>query len=400
MTYPLHLHLVGKKVVVIGAGRVATRRVLELVKANALVTVIAPEIGSVISGLAAENKIDVIQRNYFVGDLLGSWLVHIATNDALTNEQVAKDASELHIWAIQADNALETDASTPAVGRVDDIVLSVTSGDPGRSAAYKNQIIEQLSQGLLHERPRRLKENGSVVLIGAGPGDPGLITIRGYRALLDADVVVFDRLAPAVLLDNLHPDIELIDASKSPGNHVLTQNEINDVLVSRAKEGLRVVRLKGGDPFVFGRGSEEVNACVQADIQVEVIPGISSSIAAPSAAGIPVTHRGLSTGFTVISGHQIDDLKGVVTSGLTTVVLMGVATLANLVAEFTKHGASQSTPIAIIENAYLPEQKTLTSTLGDVVHDAHLAKVTNPAVIVIGEVVHAISPEILSEVTK
>ena len=390
MSYPLHLDLTGKRVVVVGAGVVAARRIAQLVQAQALVTVIAPELHSEIAEYATAGKVHVIQRGYQSGDLQDAWLVHIATNDALVNTQVADDAAELHIWSVRADAADLSDAQTPAVGRVGDVTVSVTSGDPTRSVGYRNQIVEQLQEGAIHQRAHRTTSAGSVVLIGAGPGDPELITLRGHRAVRDADVVVYDRLAPLSLLETLADHVEKIDASKSPGNHVLTQDEINDVIVAKAQQGLRVVRLKGGDPFVFGRGSEEVNACVEAGIAVEVIPGVTSAIAAPSAAGIPVTHRGLSTGFVVISGHQIDDLQGVVASGLTTVVLMGVATLPKLVEQFLLHGASASTPIAIIEHAYSPNQKTLTSTLADVVADAQKAAVANPAVIVVGEVVNAI----------
>jgi uroporphyrin-III C-methyltransferase/precorrin-2 dehydrogenase/sirohydrochlorin ferrochelatase len=198
--------------------------------------------------------------------------------------------------------------------------------------------------------------------------------------------VVYDRLAPLDLLAELSSDVELVNAGKEPHRHALTQDEINAVIVERALAGKRVARLKGGDPYVLGRGSEEVLACVAAGVPVEVVPGITSAIAAPSAAGIPVTHRGLTTGFVVISGHEIADLESVVKSGLTVVVLMGVATLPELVAQFEIHGASASLPVAIIEKAFSHEQRTLRSTLADVVHDAERVGVSNPAVIVIGEV--------------
>jgi len=390
VSYPLHLDLVGKRVVVVGAGAVAARRIALLVEAQALVTVIAPEVHPDILEQASAGTVHVIERAYQAGDLQDAWLVHVATNDALVNAQVADHAAALQIWSVRADAADLSDAQTPAVGRVGDVTVSVTSGDPTRSVGYRNHIVAGLEQGILHERPKRSAATGSVVLIGAGPGDPELITLRGARALRDADVVVFDRLAPLSLLETMAPEVELIDASKSPGNHVLTQDEINEVIVTKAQQGKRVVRLKGGDPFVFGRGSEEVNACITAGISVEVVPGVTSAISAPSAAGIPVTHRGLSTGFVVISGHEIEDLRGVVASGLTTVVLMGVATLPKLVEQFLAHGSSPTLPVAIIEHAYSLNQKTLTSTLENVVADALAAAVSNPAVIVIGEVVNAI----------
>ena len=180
--------------------------------------------------------------------------------------------------------------------------------------------------------------------------------------------------------------VELIDASKSPDNHVLTQEQINAVIVERARGGLRVARLKGGDPYVLGRGSEEVIACIEAGVAVEVIPGITSAIAGPSAAGIPVTHRGITAGFTVVSGHDIGDLEHVIKSGLTLVVLMGVKTLPQLVSEFFKHDASPSTPVAIVEKAFAPEQRTLRTTLADVVADAQRMHISNPAIVVVGDV--------------
>jgi uroporphyrin-III C-methyltransferase len=204
---------------------------------------------------------------------------------------------------------------------------------------------------------------------------------------LSADVIVYDRLAPVALLDVVDPDVELIDAGKAPGRHTLTQGEINDVIVDRARRGRRVARLKGGDPFVLGRGSEEVLACAAAGIPVEVVPGLTSAVSAPAAAGIPVTHRGLSTGFVVISGHAIDDLGALASTDLTIVVLMGVAQLPALVAELTRGGRSTSMPVGIIERAYSPDQRVTIATLETIVDTAAREKVANPAIIVVGDVV-------------
>jgi uroporphyrin-III C-methyltransferase/precorrin-2 dehydrogenase/sirohydrochlorin ferrochelatase len=313
------------------------------------------------------------------------------------NQLVVEEAQRRQVWTVRADDAGSTDARTPAVAEVAGVVVSVTSGDPRRSTELRDGIRAQILDGGLVTRPRRARTHGSVVLIGGGPGDADLITVRGKRELLAADVVVFDRLSPTSLLGLVEADVELIDAGKSPGRHALTQEQINEVIVDRALAGHRVARLKGGDPFVLGRGSEEVLACVEAGVSVEVIPGISSSIAAPAAAGIPVTHRGLSTGFVVISGHMVDDLSAVAATGLTVVVLMGVATLPRLVEEFVAAGREESTPAAVIHRAFDPRQRVVISTLADIQQHVVATGITNPSVVVIGDVVGVI-PQVQSEV--
>ena len=386
MSYPLHVQLRNKRVVVVGAGAVGTRRIRDLIEAEAEVTVIAPEATDDVKRWVLDDVITWWPRSYQQGDLDGAWLVHIATRDVAVNTAVAQEAHDARIWAIRADDHAASDAHRPAAGTVDGVTLGITAGDPRRSVELRDAFVNLVANGDLGGRRRRESSSGSVVLIGGGPGDADLITVRGRRALLAADVVVYDRLAPLDLLAELSSDVELVNAGKEPHRHALTQDEINAVIVERALAGKRVARLKGGDPYVLGRGSEEVLACVAAGVPVEVVPGITSAIAAPSAAGIPVTHRGLTTGFVVISGHEIADLESVVKSGLTVVVLMGVATLPELVAQFEIHGASASLPVAIIEKAFSHEQRTLRSTLVDVVHDAERVGVSNPAVIVIGEV--------------
>jgi uroporphyrin-III C-methyltransferase len=181
--------------------------------------------------------------------------------------------------------------------------------------------------------------------------------------------------------------VELIDAGKSPSHHTLAQDEINEILVNRAGRGLRVARLKGGDPFVLGRGSEEVNACAAAGIAVDVVPGVTSALAAPAAAGIPVTHRGISAGFVVVSGHALGDLAPLAASNLTIVVLMGVGQLREIVAGLRREGKSPTTPVAIIERAFASDQRTTVGTLESIVETAASTGVTNPAIIVIGDVV-------------
>ncbi|GAB3538268.1 hypothetical protein GCM10027403_24250 [Arthrobacter tecti] len=231
---------------------------------------------------------------------------------------------------------------------------------------------------------------GCVTLVGGGPGVEDLLTVRARAVLREADVVLYDRLAPYRTLTELAPGAELIDVGKTPGHHPIPQAEIEALMVERAKAGHNVVRLKGGDPFVFGRGGEEINSCVAAGVPVSTVPGISSSIAVPAAAGIPVTYRGVAHAFTVVSGHQPltpQELEALTALGGTIVVLMGIGTLPQLTSGLRKAGLASSVPVAIVEKGFSPEQRTTISTLGGAVTAAGAARCTSPAVVVIGEVV-------------
>ena len=231
---------------------------------------------------------------------------------------------------------------------------------------------------------------GRVTLVGAGPGDAGLLTVRGLRALERADVIVADRLGARSVLEGLEADgvvlsAEVIDVGKHPGHHPVTQDEISQLLVDHARAGRDVVRLKGGDPYVFGRGSEELQRCVEAGIVVDVVPGITSAISVPAVAGIPVTARDIAAGFTVLSGHVlIEDLPG--GRDHTVVLLMGVGTLAHS-AQVLSRSRGGGCPVAIVEDGYGAGQRVTFGTLDTIAHIAALAKVRNPAVVVIGDVV-------------
>ena len=231
---------------------------------------------------------------------------------------------------------------------------------------------------------------GSVALIGGGPGAADLMTVRALRLLDQADVVYYDRLAPTDELAAWAPRARLVDVGKRPGHHRVPQEEINALLVASARSGLRVVRLKGGDPFVFGRGSEEVSACRDAGIEVSVVPGITSAVSAPAAAGIPVTARGLSTSFTVITGHDpLSEraLAALAHLGGTTVVLMGMGTLGHTAAGLVRHGMSPETPAGLVERGCTPEQRVCIAPLGRILLASAMAGIASPAVLVIGEVV-------------
>lgn len=238
---------------------------------------------------------------------------------------------------------------------------------------------------------------GRVVLVGGGPGDERLITVAGMQAISEADVIVCDRLAPLGLLSRARPQAEVIHVGKIPRGEFTPQEAINDILIAHAKEGRYVVRLKGGDSFVFGRGGEEWNACLAAGVPVEVIPGISSSIAAASLCGIPVTHRSVTQGFIVVSGHVAPDdqrnavnWRSLATSGMTIVVMMGVATLGPISARLIGDGMSPQTPVACIADASMPSQRVVTATLADIAEQAAASGIGAPAVTIIGDVVTAL----------
>jgi uroporphyrin-III C-methyltransferase len=232
---------------------------------------------------------------------------------------------------------------------------------------------------------------GKVWLVGAGPGDPGLLTVTGLRALERADIIVADRLGARAVLDGLAAEgtvlrAEIIDVGKLPGHHAVPQDAINALLVQLAREGKAVVRLKGGDPYVFGRGGEELAACQDAGVAVAVVPGITSAISVPAIAGIPLTHRGLATAFTVATGHdQIRELGG--GRDHTVVLLMGVGTLANSALTLARGERGGDCPVAIVEDGFGPGQRVTVGTLATIAQQAALRGVRSPAVVVVGDVV-------------
>ncbi|GAA4776443.1 uroporphyrinogen-III C-methyltransferase [Microbacterium gilvum] len=241
---------------------------------------------------------------------------------------------------------------------------------------------------------------GRVTLVGAGPGDAGLLTVRGLRALERADVIVADRLGARAVLaglaaEGVRIEAEVVDVGKDPGRHPVTQDEISGLLVDLARAGRDVVRLKGGDPFVFGRGSEELALCRAEGVAVEVVPGVTSATSVPAIAAIPLTHRSLATSFTVLSGHdQIDDVGG--GRDHTVVLLMGVGTLAHSAHVLGAGRRGGDCPVAIVEDGYGPGQRVTFGTLQTIAHEAARRKVRNPAVVVIGDVV-TLSPLAPSE---
>lgn len=231
---------------------------------------------------------------------------------------------------------------------------------------------------------------GIVYLVGAGPGDPDLMTVRGMSCLRRADVVVYDRLVSPELLAEAPDGAELIYAGKAPGSHTCGQDEINDLLVRHARRGRVVVRLKGGDPFLFGRGAEEVLACAEAGVRCEVVPGVTSATSVPALAGIPVTHRGVAASYAVVTGHchGLDRVDWEAMARIDTlVVLMGLTRLAEITALLQQHGRAADTPAAVVSRGSLPEERVVVAPLAEIADRTAEAGLVSPALLVVGEVV-------------
>jgi uroporphyrin-III C-methyltransferase/precorrin-2 dehydrogenase/sirohydrochlorin ferrochelatase len=404
--YPLALLLQGRRVLVVGGGAVATRRVPALLDAGARVEVVSPHLTPALRALVDAGRVWWSERRFQASDVDGAWLVQVAVDDRAAAAAVSAAALERRVFCVRADDRHAATAWTPATTRHGPVTVAVTAGgDPPRAVVIRDAIREGLLDGTLPgcavpvpagaSAPAREELGGGrVVLVGAGPGDPELITVKGRRLLAEADVVVADRLVPGLLLDELRPEVELVDASKIPYGPAKAQEEINRILVERASAGLMVVRLKGGDPYVFGRGGEEAIACAQAGVPVTVVPGVTSSVAAPAVAGIPVTHRGVAHEFTVVSGHvapedpaSLVDWPALARMRGTLVVLMGLKNLPRITATLLAHGRAPDTPAAVVQEGTTGAQRVLRSVLSEVAAETAEAGFRPPAIVVVGEVV-------------
>jgi uroporphyrin-III C-methyltransferase / precorrin-2 dehydrogenase / sirohydrochlorin ferrochelatase len=293
---------------------------------------------------------------------------------------------------VRADDAPAGSAVTPAVGRHDGLTVGVLAGRaPRRSAAVRTALVEALQTGLVSDTAEPVRPG--VALVGGGPGDPELITVRGRRLLARADVVVTDRLGPRELLDTLGPDVEVVDASKIPYGRAMNQSRINELLVTHARAGRFVVRLKGGDPYVFGRGFEEVLACAEAGVPVTVVPGVTSAFAAPAVADVPVSHRGVAHEIVVVSGHvppgdprSLVDWPALGRLRGTVVLLMAVERIAAFAAALIEGGRSPETPVAVVQDGTMRIQRSARATLATVADVVRAHEIAPPAVIVVGAV--------------
>ena len=397
--YPSGLRLAGRRVVVVGGGSVAQRRVPQLIAVGADVHVVSPEVTPAIEGLAGSGEVTWHQRAFEDADLAGAWYVIAVTDDPAVNERVSELAEQERIFCVRSDDATRGSAWTPAVGRHAGVTVAVLGNrEPRRSAAVRDEILEGLREGRIAALHHRDHSPG-VTLVGGGPGDPELISIAGRKALMEADVVVADRLAPRELLGELPADVELIDVAKLPRGRSAQQAEINRVIVERALAGQRVVRFKGGDNFVFGRGYEEVIACREAGVPVTVIPGLTSPVAVPAIAGIPVTHRGVAHEFTIVSGHlppghpeSLVDFGALARMRGTVVLMMAVENAPAIAEALLSGGRRPGTPVAVVCDGTMPTQRTVLSTLGTVAGSIIDEQVQPPAIIVIGEVVRVAFP--------
>ena len=450
--YPVFLNLRDRRVVVIGGGAVAEQKVVGLLEAGAGVVVVSPELTWKLEDLAATGAITLERRAYREGDLAGAFVAIAATDERGVNARVWAEAETRGIPLNAVDDLPHCSFIAPSVHRVGDIAVAISTG--GKSPAFAVRLRERIATlvGIEHAqfvdllgelRPtvaarvpdartrtrlwydivdsdaveavrrgdvaaarRRIEElvaaatgtataqrptPGIVYLVGAGPGDPGLLTVRGLSLLRTADVVVYDRLVHPDTLAWAAPWAERVFVGKRAGGHSIEQDRTNELLIERARAGHVVVRLKGGDPFVFGRGAEESEALRQAGIAVEVVPGVTSAVAAPAAAGIPVTHRRLASAFAVAAGHECageSDLDWAALVRIPTLVfLMGLRGLPRITAELLRHGARPEAPAAVIAHATLPTQQTVVGTLETIAALAAGAGLESPATLVVGEVV-------------
>ena len=397
--YLAGLDLAGRRVVVVGGGTVAQRRLPRLAASGADIEVISPEVTPAVQAMADAGELSWQARRYAAGDLSGAWYVLCCTSDPRVNEAVSIEAERARVFCVRADAGSQGSAVTPATGGYDGMLVGVLAGgDHQRSAAVRDGLLDALREGRVADRATPAAEGErstkplGVALVGGGPGDPELITVRGRRLLARADVVVADRLAPRELLAELPPNVLVVDAAKIPYGRAASQEVINSTMIEHARAGKFVVRLKGGDPYVFGRGFEEVLACAAAGVPVTVVPGITSAFAVPAAAHVPVTHRGVAHEVVVVSGHvgpqderSMTDWSALAQLRGTIVLMMGVERIA-LFATALLAGRDPDTPVAVVQDGTTGNQRVLKTTVVKVAGDMAASGIRPPAVIVIGPV--------------
>jgi uroporphyrin-III C-methyltransferase / precorrin-2 dehydrogenase / sirohydrochlorin ferrochelatase len=447
--FPVFFNLNGQQVLVVGGGEVAWRKVSLLERSGAAITVVAPEINVSLRERAAAGALKLVVREFVPEDLDGARLVIVATSRHAVNRFIAKLSDARGIPVNVVDDREASRFIVPAIVDRDPVLVAVSTG--GTSPVLARRVRERLEaaipkrlgelalwlRGLRKASQDKLRDTderrrffetlidgpaarrfidgdtpgalriaqrllaataaapcaaGDVTLVGAGPGDPELLTLKALRALQDADVILHDRLVSEAILDFARRDAARICVGKSAGGAGTTQADINELLIRHASQGKRVVRLKGGDPFIFGRGGEELQALARAHIDFSVIPGVSAALGCAAYAGIPLTHRDHAHSVSFVTGHADKngiepDWRALAAPGVTAVFYMGLGRRDHIVTQLLAHGAPAGRPAALIANGTLPNQQVVTATLGTLGTAAAAASLASPALLIVGEVV-------------
>lgn len=446
---PVFLKLTGRHCLVVGGGKVSARKVTMLKRAGGRVTVVAPTASEEIQSLARQGEISYLERGYQQADMDGMAIVIAATDDAKLNHAVAEQANGSGIPVNVVDSLEDCSFIVPSIIDRSPVQVAVSTGgaspvlarllkarlESSLPAAYgrlaslvdeyrqvvKDRIAdakqrrtfwEHVLQGRVaellfagHENKARsalqdaidnpdpeIGAHGEVYLVGAGPGDPDLITFRALRLMQQADVVVYDRLVSEPILDMVRRDAELIYAGKQRDQHTLTQESINQLLVRLAKEGKRVLRLKGGDPFIFGRGGEEIETLAEEGIPFQVVPGITAASGCASYAGIPLTHRDYAQSCVFVTGHLKDgsvdlDWEKLAKPAQTIVFYMGLHSIPILSRELIGHGLPADTPAALVQQGTTRNQRVFVESLGSLPDLVEREEIKPPTIIIVGQVV-------------
>ncbi|KGM56918.1 sirohydrochlorin ferrochelatase [Lysobacter arseniciresistens ZS79] len=444
--FPVFVDLRDRPVLVVGGGAVARRKSAALLEAGARVTVGAPALDPTLAGWVRQGRVVHVSGVFEAGWLDGAWLVVAATDDDGTNRAVAAAAGARRVWANVVDEAELSAFHVPSRIRRGPLQVAISSGGgaPMLARAVRERLETRLDDSLgplaelLTRRRHRIRarltdiaarrrffdrlfdgplpallrrgardaaerafeqalaeapaqSTGSVALVGAGPGDPGLLTLRGLRLLNEADVILHDRLVSPEVLDLARRDAERIEVGKQAGNHRTTQAQIHALMLEHAGAGRRVVRLKGGDPFVFGRGGEELQVLRAHGIDYEVVPGITAALACGAYAGIPLTHRDHAQSVRLLTAHCRDpsdelDWASLAAGSQTLAVYMGVGGLERFGERLVAHGRAPSTPFALVENGSRADQRVVTGRLAELAERAREHHIASPALLVVGEV--------------
>ena len=447
--FPVFFDLTGQRVLIVGGGEVALRKVTLLERTGALITLVAPDIAPELLERGAAGTLQLARREFAPDDLEGVRLVIVATSRRAVNRWIAKLSESRNIPVNVVDDREASRFIVPAIIDRDPVLVAISTGGtspvlarrlrerlealiPARIGEFASWLkalrrttrqklrdtderrrffeavvdgpaarrfvdgdqtgAQRIAQQLLATTSTAPRAVGEVTLVGAGPGDPELLTLKALRALQDADVILHDRLVPDAVLELARRDATRICVGKSAGNVGTTQEEINALLIEHAQRGQRVVRLKGGDPFVFGRGGEELQALAKAQINFSVIPGITAALGSAAYAGVPLTHRDYAHSVSFVTGHaqsdgQEPDWRALAKNGNTAVFYMGLARLDHIVEQLLEHGAPGTRPAAIIAQGTTADQRVITGTLSSIREVSSAAKLESPALLVVGDVV-------------